>query len=327
MKTRTAPASHEIRIGISACLTGEAVRYDGQHKLDPFVSQTVGQLVRWVPVCPEVELGLGVPRETIRLEALDEHPEAVRLVAPGSGTDHTRAMKRYARRRVRALAACEIDGFVVKKGSPSCGMARVPVHRDGGRPPRRQGRGFFARELMRSLPTLPVEEEGRLHDPGLRESFFVRVFAHHRLRRLFVGRWRKEDLVRLHDAERLLLLAHHRDAHGTLGRLVAQLGQRPPAEIAAAYRATMMAALTRIATPRRHASVLKHVAGQLKPLLDAGDLEELATTIDDLGRGQAPLLVPLTLIRHHVRRHGLDHLARQSYLAPHPTELLLRNHA
>jgi uncharacterized protein YbgA (DUF1722 family)/uncharacterized protein YbbK (DUF523 family) len=304
------------------CLLGQEVRHDGGHKRDPFLVETLGRWVEWVPVCPEVELGLGVPREPIRLEG---DARAPRLVAPRSGTDHTVAMARWARGRVAALAQLDLAGYVLKKDSPSCGMERVRVWGRRGMPAR-TGVGAFARVLMDALPLLPVEEEGRLHDPRLRESFVERVFAYARWRRFLTARPRRGGLVAFHTAQKLLILAHAPAAYQRLGRLVAQAKAQPFPEVLAAYGRGLMDALRAPATPRRHANVLEHMLGYLSEGLAPDERREIVELIADHRRGLVPLVVPLTLVKHHVRRLGVAYLAGQAYLEPHPRELMLRNH-
>lgn len=313
-----------VRVGISSCLLGREVRYDGGHKRDPFLVETFGRFVEWVPVCPEVELGLGIPREPIRLERKGEE---IRLVAPKSGADHTQAMRRFAERRVAALRELDLCGFVLKQSSPSCGMERVKVHAAAGGPARRDGRGAFAAVLMRELPLLPVEEEGRLCDPRLREGFVTRALAHRRLQASITGRFTTGALVAFHAAHELLLLAHAPEAHRALGRLVAAAKQMPRAELRERYARGFMAALAHRATPRKHVNVLRHVLGHLDETLDAASRAELAQAIEGYGRGLVPRIVPLTLLRHHVRRAGVPWLDGQVYLAPHPMEPMLLNHA
>ena len=312
----------DIRIGISACLLGEEVRYDGGHKRDRFITDTLGRFVRYLTVCPELELGLGVPREPIRLE---RGREGLRLVGTRSRREHTAAMLAYARQRLAELEAAELSGFILKKGSPSCGMERVRVHTESGGA-ERNGRGLFAEALIERLPLLPVEEEGRLGDPALRENFFERVFAYRRLRGLFDARPCMGELVRFHSREKLLLMAHDAGSYRELGRLVAGRKGRPGAGLAREYQTLFMRGLTRIATRRKHTNVLQHIQGHFKKLLPADDRRELAALIADYHQGIVPLVVPVTLIRHHLGRHDLPYLAEQSYLEPHPKELMLRNH-
>ncbi len=311
----------ELRVGVSACLLGDKVRYDGGHKKDAFLTGALAAHVRFVPVCPEVELGLGTPRETIRLQ---RDGEQVRLVAPRSGKDHTAAMRRYAERRVAELERMELSGYVLKKDSPSCGMERVRIW--GGPVPARTGRGAFAEVLMRRMPLLPVEEEGRLNDPALRENFVERVFAYRRVRDLFAARWKLADLVEFHAREKLLVLAHDTGAYRKLGAVVAHAKGAPRHELARTYAETYMRALAKLATRGRHANVLQHIAGYLKELATPDERQELQESIAEYRRGLVPLIVPVTLARHHVRRHRIEYLARQRYLDPHPRELMLRNH-
>lgn len=310
-----------LRVGISACLLGQEVRYDGGHKRDPFLTDTLGPFVDWVPVCPEVELGLGIPRESIRLEG---SPDAPRLIAVKSRADHTAAMARLARTRVAELARQELDGYVLKKDSPSCGMERVRVYDDGK--VLRTGSGAFARVLMERLPLLPVEEEGRLHDPALRENFVERLFAYARWRAFVSAKPTRGGLVAFHTAHKLTLLAHDQAAYRRLGALVARAKGRPLHDVLAEYGLGFMTALRARATPARHANVLEHMLGYCSKALDAEERREIVDVIADHRRGLVPLVVPLTLLKHHVRRLGIDYLRGQTYLDPHPKELMLRNH-
>jgi uncharacterized protein YbgA (DUF1722 family)/uncharacterized protein YbbK (DUF523 family) len=309
---------------VSACLLGQRVRWDGGHKSDPFLVGTLGPYVQWVPVCPEVEVGLPVPRDTLRLV---RRGGEVRMVMPKTGDDHTEAMRAFAARAVRHLAGLDLCGFVLKKDSPTCGMARVRVYPDTGGAPTRDGRGLFAEELLRRMPSLPVEEEGRLNDPRLRENFVERVFAYRRLKSLFASRWRTGDLVAFHSAHKLLLMAHSPAAYARLGRLVAAAKATPRAELRRRYESELMEALAVVATPGRHANVLRHMLGYVSRSLDRPQRAELDQLIEDYRRELIPLLAPLTLLRHHARRLGVAYLLGQVYLEPHPRELMLRNHA
>jgi uncharacterized protein YbgA (DUF1722 family)/uncharacterized protein YbbK (DUF523 family) len=327
-------ARTRIRIGVSSCLLGKEVRYDGQHKRDEWLTEVLAPFVEWVSVCPELELGLGVPREPIRLVARPgEAGAAPRLVAERSGADHTEAMQAYAERRVAELARADLDGYVTKKGSPSCGMERVKVHaparapgaRSSG-PPRRDGVGAYARVLMDRLPLLPVEEEGRLRDPALRESFVERIFAHARWKAALAGGMTRGKLVAFHTAHKLALLAHSPAAYRRLGALVGKLGKGSIAGPVAEYGAGFMEALRVPATRGRHLNVLQHMAGYFRAALAPEDRKELEAIVADYGKGLVPLVVPLTLLRHHVRRQEVEYLAGQTYLDPDPKELCLRNH-
>lgn len=234
-------------------------------------------------------------------------------------------MTAYAEQKVTALAAADLCGYILKKDSPSCGMTRVKVYGGDG-PPAKSGVGLFARALIARHPHLPIEEEGRLEDPGLRENFIERVFAFRRLRDLFESRWTIGDLVRFHTGHKLVLLSHSTQAYTRLGRLVAAAKTADRAALRAQYTAGFMDALAVIATRKRQTNVLQHMAGYFKKTLDAASREELLALIDDYRLGLVPLIVPITLFRHHVRVHEVQYLASQVYLSPHPAELMLRNH-
>jgi uncharacterized protein YbgA (DUF1722 family)/uncharacterized protein YbbK (DUF523 family) len=298
------------------------VRWDGGHKRDAFLVDQLGAFVEWVPVCPEVEAGMGTPRPTVQLV---RDGDELRMRETRSGRDHSERMRRFARRRVRALARLELCGYVLKRDSPSCGMERVKVRPAQGMPVR-EGRGLFAEALIRALPELPVEEEGRLHDAALRENFVERIFAYRRLRDLFAGGFRRRAAVAFHTAHKLQILAHSPQAYAELGRLVAAVAKLAPGEFRERYAAAFMTALARRATRGRHANVLQHMAGSLREALDPASRHELSDLIHAYRRGLIPLVVPLVLIRHHARHFGVAYLLGQVYLDPHPKELMLRNH-
>jgi uncharacterized protein YbgA (DUF1722 family)/uncharacterized protein YbbK (DUF523 family) len=315
-------ASAPIRIGVSACLLGEKVRFDGGHKRNPYLVETFGHYVEWVPVCPEVELGLGTPRETLRLVRISND---IRLLMPKTGADQTEAMRAYVVRRLAELAEEDLSGYVLKKDSPSCGMERVRIF-DAHGVPAKSGQGLFAEALLQHFPNLPVEEEGRLTDPHLRENFIERVFAYTRLRSLFSGRWKVGDLIAFHTAHKLLLMAHSPHAYQNLGRLVAEAKSVPRAELRGRYESEFMGALREMATTKRHANVLQHMVGYFSKQLDSDSRQELQALLQDYRAGFLPLVVPLMLIRHYVRKCDVTYLRGQVYLEPHPKELMLRNH-
>ena len=315
-------AQRPVRVGISSCLLGETVRFDGGHKRDAFLTDTFGRFVEWVPVCPEVECGLGTPRESMRLV---HGAEGIRLLTVKTGVDRTDQLLRYAAERVAGLATQDLCGFVLKKDSPSCGMERVKIYGRGA-VPTKSGRGLFAAALADRCPELPIEEEGRLSDPQLRDNFVERVFAYGRLRALFGGRWNQGALVRFHTAHKLTLMAHSPAAYQELGRLVAQGASIGPRNLERQYSRVFTGALSIIATRMCHANVLQHMVGYLRERLDRESKAELLGAIDDYARELVPLVVPITLIRHHVRVHDVAYLAGQVYLEPHPKELMLRNH-
>ena len=314
----------KLRLGVSACLLGNEVRYDGGHKRHPFLTDLLAPFVEWVPVCPEVEAGFGTPREAMHLVRV-AGDAAPRLLTVRTRRDVTKQLEKAVTARLRQLASLDLDGYVLKKDSPSCGLFRVKVYGESGAG-ERTGRGLFAAGLADAQPLLPLEEEGRLSDARLRENFIERVFAYRRLRELTAGPAVKAgDLMRFHAHHKLLLLAHVPSAYARLGRLVASAKGRVSRALLDEYATAFMDALAVPATRGRHVNVLQHMAGYFDAA-DTGSRRELAATIDDYGRGLVPLVVPLTLIAHHARRHEVRYLIDQIYLQPHPKELMLRNH-
>lgn len=267
---------------------------------------------------------MGVPRETIQLQG---DPASPRLVAPKSGTDHTESMSQWANGRVDRLLGDDLDGFVLTKESPSCGLMRVRMHRDGGGPPSRDGVGAFARVLTSRMPDLPVEENGRLNDPRLRENFVDRIFVRRRWRAMLRDNASPRGLVAFHTAHKLTFMAHSNPHYREAGRVVAQAGTLLWDELTQAYGAVMREALGLIATPRKHTNVMHHLMGYLKRSIDGDDKQELLTVIDDYRQERVPLVVPLTLLKHHLRKHDVpEWVHQQVYLNPYPEELMLRNH-
>lgn len=312
-----------LRLGVSTCLLGETVRFDSGHARDRFVTDTLGQWFEFVPVCPEVEVGMGIPRPTIRL--IDEG-QGMQLVAPSTGEDFTERMARYAEAKVAELMKLDLDGYILKKNSPSCGLERIRVYRNG-MPVRRNEKGMFAAELAHRWPALPLEEEGRLNDPGLRENFIERVFSRNRWRSLVGRGLTRRSLVEFHTAHKLLIRAHNETAYRRLGRLVGSAGTMDDQELFAEYEVEFQGALRTKATVKKHVNVLQHALGYLKTIVDSAGKREILASIEDFRLGLLPLIVPLTLLRYHVRLHEIEYLAGQLYFDPHPKELMLRNHA
>jgi uncharacterized protein YbgA (DUF1722 family)/uncharacterized protein YbbK (DUF523 family) len=299
------------------------VRYDGGHQLDRYLVHTLGQYVEWVPVCPETECGLSTPREAMRLVGDPENP---RLVTIKTGIDHTERMLSWARARVEELAQEGLHGFVFKKNSPSSGLYRVRVYDEHGMP-QRVGTGLFAAAFQRRFPLLPLEEDGRLNDARLRENFIERFFTYSRWTRLLEQDPTPGGLVRFHTAHKLTMMAHSPALYRQMGRLVARAGTTPWHELAEAYSRLLMEGMAEIATPGRQTNVLQHLMGYLKRDLPKDDKTELLTLIHDYRRGLVPLVVPLTLLKHHLRRPSVpDWVHIQAYLNPYPKELMLRNH-
>lgn len=314
--------SDKIKIGISACLLGNNVRYNGGHQLDRHIRDTLGQFFDFLPVCPEVECGLPVPREAMRLVGDPSNPK---LLTNRTGIDYTHRMVSWAKRRVRELDKEALCGFIFKKDSPSSGMQRVKVYSKKGMP-LRKGIGMFARVFMDYFPRIPVEEDGRLHDPKLRENFIERIFALDRWRNLVSRRRDMGRLVDFHTREKLLLLSHSPNHYRQMGKLVAQGKSSAINDLFDTYEKYYMEALSLKATPAKNTNVLHHILGFFKKQLSSDEKREMSQIIHRYRKGLVPLIVPVTLANHYVRKYRQPYLALQSYLNPHPVELKLRNH-
>jgi uncharacterized protein YbgA (DUF1722 family)/uncharacterized protein YbbK (DUF523 family) len=309
----------KIKVGISSCLLGQKVRYDGGHKLDRYLIETLGRYVDWVPVCPEVEYGLSAPREAMRLVG---KPGDYRLITIKTGKDHTEGMRAWAERRLRDLARMELSGFVFKAKSPSSGLRAVKIYGVTG-VASRAGIGIFAKAFTESFPLMPVEDDSRLHDPALWENFVERLFVFHRWRALTREGQSLAGLIDFHTDHKLLILSHSPQHYTRLGRLVAQREEPlSPAEVYSRYITMLMEGLTRLATPKKNANVLQHIAGYFKRRLSPDEKQELADAIEHYRLGLIPLIVPIVLMRHHARKYDESYLKRQYYLDPHPLELV-----
>ncbi|OLN25636.1 Hypothetical protein DVDV_3192 [Desulfovibrio sp. DV] len=318
--------SETIRVGVSACLLGQPVRYDGGHKRDLYIIDTLGRYFEFVPVCPEVECGLSVPREAMRLVG---DPDAPRLVTIKSGLDHTDRMQAWAAGRVAELAEENLCGFIFKSKSPSSGFTRVKVYNDKGSPAER-GVGLFARAFLDRFPLIPVEDEGRLHDDKLRENFIERIFTLTRWRAALAGDGQSSltsRVITFTSNHKLLLMAHSPELARQLGRLTAEAKNWPADALRQSYETILMRALALPATPAKHANVLQHIMGYFKKVLTSGEKAELNEVIDNYRLGLVPLIVPITLLVHYTRKYDVAYLKDQAYLTPHPIELKLRNHA
>ena len=308
-----------IRIGISSCLLGQRVRFDGNHTQDHFITGTLSKVFEFVPVCPEVGIGMGVPRPTIRLIGPADAPRAIGV--KDASIDVTDKLIHYGKRTAAKLG--DLSGYIFKSKSPSCGMERVKLY-DGKSSGSKQGVGLYAREIMRAHPLLPVEEEGRLGDPLLRDNFLECVFIYHHWQQLNQQRLTPKALVAFHTRHKLAVMAHGTEYYRALGRLVAAAGSRPIRELADEYIAGLMDALRHRATARRHTNVLMHIMGYLKTQLSRDDKQELLELIEQYRLGKLPRIVPITLLKHHFRNHPNDYMAGQSYLNPDLVELKLR---
>jgi uncharacterized protein YbgA (DUF1722 family)/uncharacterized protein YbbK (DUF523 family) len=312
----------KVRIGISSCLLGEQVRYDGGHRHDHYLTDTLGRLVEWVPVCPEVEYGLPIPREAMRLVG---DPEAPRLVTRKTGTDYTDGMLKWALSRLKQLEHENLCGFIFKSKSPSSGIRGVKVYSESGMPAR-TGAGIFGGAFIRRFPLIPVEDDGRLHDPSLRENFIERVFVFRRWREFLLRGSSLKNLVSFHTKHKLLIMAHSPKHYSDLGRLVAWAKGKDSKALLEEYNSKIMEGLRLIATVKKNTNVLMHCMGYFKKQITADEKQELLEVIEHYHGGLIPLVVPVTLINHYVRKFEEAYLREQFYLKPHPVELMLRNH-
>jgi uncharacterized protein YbgA (DUF1722 family)/uncharacterized protein YbbK (DUF523 family) len=313
----------KAKVGISTCLLGEPVRYDGAHKRDRYLTDTLGSFFEWVPVCPEVECGLPVPRESMHLEG---DPESPRLVTSRTHVDLTEQMLRWSRKRLKELEGENLCGFIFKSNSPSSGMQRVRIYDKKGMP-QKIGVGVFAMQFMRHFTLLPVEDEGRLHDPRIRENFIERVFCLLRYRTFRDSDGTVGGLVKFHTDHKIQILSHSQKLHRTMGNLVAHTKEYQRAELLSQYEALLMEVLRVTATTRSNANALMHIMGYLKTFLTSDEKQELLELIDEYKGELIPLIVPITMVRHYARKYDEPYLNRQTYLNPHPIELKLRNHA
>ncbi|MBN2781263.1 MAG: DUF523 and DUF1722 domain-containing protein [Candidatus Marinimicrobia bacterium] len=312
-----------MKVGISSCLLGNEVRYDGQHKLDRFLRDELGNYVEWVPVCPEVECGLPIPRESMRL--VGDDPESPRLLTVRSKIDLTDKMETFVKKRLDLLAAEDLRGFVFKSKSPTSGMRGVKIYTDKGFPSK-SGSGVFAREFMKRFPDVPVEDEGRLHDAGIRENFIERLFAYDRWRTFAVTDGSVPGLIRFHTRHKYLLMAHSPALLREAGKIVAAAAKTTLQDDLAAYQSLLTKFFSLNATVKKHVNVLQHIMGYFKNTLSADEKQELLEIIDKYARNYVPLVVPIVLLQHYVRKYQEPYLSTQYYLQPHPDELKLRNH-
>ncbi len=326
MRTEELPPISEqfprLRLGISACLLGQEVRYDGGHKRYHFVTDSLSEYADYLPICPEVAAGLGVPRPPIQLVGSD--PRTVRaLNVRDPKQDVTESLQHASRQTLSRLQ--ELDGYILKKDSPSCGMERVKLYSCHNKAPKRMAQGLFARELLAAYPLLPVEEEGRLNDPVLRENFVNRLYVWNHWRQLRQEPLQKDNLVRFHSANKYLVMAHSQAAYKRMGQLLSDLNRDSLEQIAQHYIEELMAALKRRVSRLRHVNVLQHILGHLKRQIDADSKRRLLASIHAYQQGKIPLAVPISLLRHYLRNHPDTCMAAQRYLRSHPEALALRN--
>ncbi len=314
----------KIKIGVSSCLLGEKVRWNGEHKQDQYLCEVLAKYFDCLPICPEVEAGMSVPRETV---ALYENFENPRMISKPSETDWTQAMEHYIKKRISSLAHDDLCGYIFKSKSPSCALGRVPVYSEFSSQKKLKHRaGMFAQAFTHEFPWVPTEDEARLNDPEIRENFIVRIFSFYRLQTLFKKEFSVGELIQFHTHHKFLLLAHSRKYYDALGKLIAHPKLLTPKELKTKYGNLFMQALGFKSTPKKNTDALLHMMGFLKNILTKAEKEDILGNIDDYRKEQLPLIVPLTLIRHQAKKHQIEYLLKQVYLNPHPKELMLRNH-
>jgi len=316
-----ASVHHKPKIAISACLMGAEVRFNGGHKESRLCSQALSEYFEFVPLCPEVAIGLGIPRQPIRLVGDPAHPQAVGSV--DSSLNVSQPLQAYGVEM--AAEHTDICGYIFMQKSPSCGLERVKVYQDGGRPAELSGRGIYAQAFCAAHPDLPVEEDGRLNDPVLRENFLTRVYAYSAWQALLKEGVSRRSITEFHARYKYQLMAHSPAHYKSLGHLLGNLGKTDPTHIAPHYFSELMKALKKCATRSTHSNVLQHLSGYLKQAIDTDDKQEMQQLIGQYQNGIVPLVVPMTLLKHHFRLHPNPYIARQVYLQPHPEKLSLRN--
>ncbi|MGR9114132.1 MAG: YbgA family protein [Gammaproteobacteria bacterium] len=310
---------HKIPVGISSCLLGQQVRYDGGHKSNDYIRQTLGEYFEFIPFCPEVESGMSIPRPPVQLRYTDR---GIRCVgAKDHSIDVTDQLNTCSERQRHWLQG--LCGYILKKDSPSCGMARVKIYKNDYAD--RVGTGLFAQFLKENFPLLPLEEEGRLGDPHLRENFIQRVYVLYRWQRLCAESVTPNHLTRFHSQHKLIAMSHDQNQAHELGRLAASADKTNIQRVMAQYSLNLMQSLKKIATRGNHVNVLQHIQGYLKKNLDADDKAELSETIERYRLGIVPLIVPITLLKHHFRKQPNPFIEQSYYMSPYPEELTVLN--
>lgn len=310
----------KIKIGVSGCLLGQKIRFDGMGKFHWYINEVLGNYFEYVSMCPEVEIGMGIPRKAVRLVGQLKSPE---MIEPVSGMNWTKKMHSYSSKKLPGLS--ELSGFLFKKGSPSCGVFRTKVYQGNG-VPIANGRGLFADAFCKHWPLIPVEEEGRLNDAQLRENFLERVFGYHRLKSLMSERFKRGDWVKFHERNKFLLLSHSRTHYTQLGQLVARIADLSPKNFKEEYAKVYMATLALKTTPKKHSDALLHILGFLKKIIGSKEKADLVQAIENYRIGVHPLIVPMTLLNHYITVYEVPYIHEQFYLNPHPADLSLRNH-
>ena len=311
----------KIKVGISSCLLGEAVRYDGSHKHLRLATDSLSRYFEFVPECPEMGIGMGVPRKPIRLVGNIDSPRAVAV--DDNSLDYTEALTAFG--HSKAEEHDDLSGYIFMKNSPSCGVFRVKVYQENGYPSPSPGRGLYAQAFIDKHPLLPVEESGRLCDPMLRENFITRVFAYANWQALIKEGLTTKRILDFHVRYKYCLMAHSPEKYAELGRMLADAGNHDPEVLGERYFAALMDTLRKLASRKTHTNVMMHLQGYLKKKISSREKAELGKIIEQYRTAQVPLIVPMTLLKHHFNNHPDPYINRQAYLQPYPDDLSLRN--
>lgn len=311
----------KIKVGISSCLLGNEVRFDGGHKHSKICSESLSRYFDFVAECPEIGIGMGTPRKPIRLIGNVNSPLLVSV--HDNSINHTEKMLEFSHQKAKEHS--DLCGYIFMKNSPSCGLFRVKVYQENGYTTQEPGRGLYASVITKEYPLLPVEESGRLIDPTLRENFITRVFAYHNWQQLVQLGLSYQRIIDFHSGYKYSLMAHAPASYAELGRMLADSGKYDVDTLANSYFVLLMTALGKIATRKTHTNVLMHLQGYLKKTISSQEKQELVKLIDQYRTAQIPLIVPITLLKHHFNNHPDPYLAKQAYLQPYPDDLSLRN--
>ena len=310
-----------IKVGISSCLLGENVRFDGGHKHLRLCTDSLSRFFEFVPECPEVGIGMGIPRKHIRLVGNVQAPQAVAV--HDYQLNYTAELTAFGQQKAREHK--DLCGYIFMKNSPSCGLFRVKVYQENGYPANEAGRGIYADVLKKAHPLMPMEESGRLNDPLLRENFISRVFAYSDWQQLLNDGLTHHKLINFHTRYKYSLMAHSPVHYAELGRMLADAGNHDVEALGERYFRALMMVLSKIASRKTHTNVLMHIQGYLKKKLSSAEKQELADIIDRYRTAELPLIVPITLLKHHFNNYPDPHIAKQAYLQPYPDALSLRN--
>ncbi|OFZ45763.1 MAG: hypothetical protein A2381_15045 [Bdellovibrionales bacterium RIFOXYB1_FULL_37_110] len=313
---------NQLRLGISACLLGAKVRYDGAHKLDKWIKNTLGQFATFIPICPELECKMSIPRPPMHLEGTRDNPHLIQTLAK---LDLTKQMNSWIKPKIKELKYKNLDGYILKTRSPSCGLRDIKIFSPTGKLVSKTGTGLFAKAFLKAFPLLPVEDEDRLQDPKCRENFIERIFVMKRWRELLTHKKSLKALINFHTKHQLLMMSHSLPHYQKMGKLLAS--HRPDGlALYQSYQKNMLEALRLPTTTKKHFHVLQHAIGYFKSDLSSAEKKELLNILKQYKTDKLPLLVPITLINHYAKKLHKDYLLEQYYLNPHPKELKIKNH-